>query len=164
MDGQETSGRGVERVRRWLLWALLIGLMGTEVELLLLAHYEDVTQWAPLVLIAAAIGGVAWHGARKDRTSLRALQALMILFVAAGLTGIGLHYRGAAAFQREINPAIGTWELIQRVARAQAPPLLAPGVMVQLGLIGLAYGFTDSGEKKRRECHEQAATHGGRGS
>jgi hypothetical protein len=149
MDGEQRDGSLIERVRRWLLWALLIGLAGTEVELLLLAHYEDATQWAPLVLIAAAIGGVAWHGARKDRTSLRALQVLMILFVAAGLTGIGLHYRGAAAFQREINPAIGTWELIKKVARVQAPPLLAPGVMVQLGLIGLAYGFTDSREKRR---------------
>ena len=35
------------------------------------------------------------------------------------------------------------WELLEKVMRAKAPPLLAPGMMMQLGLLGLAYVFSD---------------------
>ncbi len=148
MDGLELSGGRVERLRRWLLWVLALGLVGTEAELLLLEHYEDAWQWAPLLLIAVAITVVAWHAKLKDAASLRALRIVMVLFLAAGLAGVGLHFRGAAEFQLEINPAMGTWDLVKRAMHAKAPPALAPGVMFQLGLIGLAYGFSNSREKR----------------
>jgi hypothetical protein len=40
-------------------------------------------------------------------------------------------------FQLEIDPSLPRWELFKKVMRAQAPPALAPGVMMQLGLVGL---------------------------
>jgi len=39
---------------------------------------------------------------------------------------------------------MSTWELLEKILRAKAPPLLAPGMMLQLGLLGLAYVFSDS--------------------
>ena len=141
----------MERLRRWLLWVLALGLLGTGAELLLLEHYEDAWQWAPLLLIAVAIAVVAWHAKRKDAASLRALRIVMGLFLAAGLVGVGLHFRGAAEFQLEIDPAMGTWELVKRAMHVKAPPALAPGVMLQLGLIGLAYAFSNTREKKGSE-------------
>jgi hypothetical protein len=30
-----------------------------------------------------------------------------------------------------------------KILHAKAPPLLAPGMMMQMGLLGLAYAFTD---------------------
>ena len=148
MDGPERSVGGVERLRRWLLWVLVLGLAGTEAELLLLEHYEDSWQLAPIFLIGLAMAVVAWHAMRQNAASLRALRILMVLFLAAGLAGVGLHFRGAAEFQLEIDPAMGTWNLVKRVMRAKAPPVLAPGVMLQLGLIGLAYGFSNTREKR----------------
>ncbi len=138
---------GVERVRRWLLWMLVLGLVGTESELVLLEHYDEPWQLVPLVLIALALGILGWHTRRHDAASLRALQIIMVVFVAASVAGLAFHFLGAAAFQRELNPAIGTWDLVKNVMRAKAPPVLAPGVMLQLGLIGLAYARSGSPDR-----------------
>lgn len=120
---------------------LVFGLAGTMVELLLLEHYEDRWQFVPLVLIAAALGVVSWHGARPSVASVRALQALMTLFVIAGPIGIGLHFRGAAEFQLEIDRSQHGWTVFQKAIKAKAPPILAPGIMMQLGVIGLVYSY-----------------------
>jgi hypothetical protein len=148
MDGPDRSGDRIERIRRWLLWVLVLGLVGTEAELLLLEHYEDPWQLIPLFLIALGMAVLAWHATRRDAASLRALRVLMVLFLVAGFVGVVLHFRGAAEFQLEIDPAMGSWDLVKKVMRAKAPPVLAPGVMLQLGLIGLAYAFTNSREKR----------------
>ena len=57
--------------------------------------------------------------------------------VAVGLTGILLHYRGSMEFQTETYPDLSGWKLFLKVVRAKSPPALAPGAMVQLGLLGL---------------------------
>lgn len=124
-------------VRAWLMAVLAFGVVGTFVELLLLGHYEEGWQLAPLVLTGFAMAGLAWHTARPTARSVRALQGLMTLFLLAGLAGVGLHMRGAAEFQWEIDPTQRRWDVFKKVMQAKAPPALAPGTMVQLGLIGL---------------------------
>jgi hypothetical protein len=140
----------VVRIRQWLAGILIVGLVGVEVELLLLEHYESAAQFVPVVLTALALAAVVWHLVHPGRVSFRAVMVLMILFVVASPIGVGLHFQGAAAFQRETDPAITHWELVKKVMRAKAPPLLAPGVMLQLGLTGLVYAlfdFTSQGNK-----------------
>lgn len=131
-------------IRRALFAILAFGLIGTEVDLLLLEHFEDWTQYLPLVLLGVALLVQLWYVAARSRTSIRAsvrtLQALMWLFVASGLVGIVLHYRGNMEFEREMSPAIAGLELF-KAAMMGATPALAPGQMVQLGLIGLAWAF-----------------------
>ena len=148
MDGPARSSGGLERIHRWLLWMLVLGLAGTEAELLLLEHYEDLWQWAPLLLIAVALAVVGWHAMRRDAGSLRVLRIVMVLFLVAGFAGVALHFRGAAEFQLEIDPAMGAWDLVKKVMRAKAPPVLAPGVMLLLGLMGLAYALSNSRDKR----------------
>ena len=46
------------------------------------------------------------------------------------------------------NPDAGTWEILEKALHAKAPPLLAPGMMMQLGLLGLAYVYSDSRYRK----------------
>ena len=75
-------------VRTWLAAVLLFGLAGTIVELLLLEHYEDAWQFVPLFLIVVALGVLIWHRARPTAANVRALQALMALFVMAGPIGV----------------------------------------------------------------------------
>jgi hypothetical protein len=76
--------------------------------------------------------------------SRRAAQIVMALFVLAGFVGFVAHFQGSAEYQLELNPDMSTWELLEKILRAKAPPLLAPGMMLQLGLLGLAYVFSDA--------------------
>lgn len=128
-------------LRQWLMAVLVLGLVGTEIELLLLEHYDEPWQLVPVGLIALALGVLGWHWAHPTAARARALQTIMMLFVVSSGLGLWQHFRGAAAFQLELNPAIGRWELIRKTMRVKDPPVLAPGVMLQLGLIGLAYVY-----------------------
>jgi len=126
------------RLRGWLMAVLAFGLAGTFIELLLLAHYEEVWQLSPLVLIGAAAIAAAWHQTRPGAATVRALRLVMMLFIVAGIGGIALHVRGAAQFQLEIDPSMPRWNLFKKSLQAQSPPALAPGVMIQLSLVGFA--------------------------
>jgi hypothetical protein len=131
----------LSRIRQWMLALLLFGLTGTIVELLLLEHYEEGWQLVPLFLIGLALGVLVWHLVRPRAGSVRALQVVMCLFLLAGAVGVGLHFDGAAEFQVEIDPSQSRWEVFKKAMRAKAPPVLAPGVMMQLGLLGLMYAY-----------------------
>jgi hypothetical protein len=52
-----------------------------------------------------------------------------------------LHFEVNMEFQREMDPALAGMALFQKAILAKSPPALAPGAMIQLGLIGLAYTF-----------------------
>jgi hypothetical protein len=140
----EVSADQVERLRGWILGILLLGLLGTVTELALLSHYEQPLQLVPLVLIALALVTLIWHAVQRGRTSLNAVLVVMILFVVAGFVGFIAHFQGSAEFQLDLDPSMSTWNLLAKVLQAKAPPLLAPGMMIQLGLLGLAYVLSDS--------------------
>lgn len=145
MTDRLTTGSGarglIETLRRLVMGVLLLGLTGTAIELVLLGHYEDAWQWLPLALIAAGFVAVAWQLSRPSRASLRFLRVTMAAFVLAGGLGVALHYRGSLAFQLEMDPQQTRSQLFWKVIRAKAPPALAPGLMTQLGLLGLIYGY-----------------------
>lgn len=128
-------------MRRFLLAILAFGLAGTFTELVLLGHDEDALQWVPLVLTALALATVVWRAAAGGRSSLVFLRLLMVLFLVAGPLGVALHFRANVEFQMEIDPTMGRWQMVTKALHAKAPPALAPGAMVQLGLVGLAYAF-----------------------
>jgi len=129
----------LEGLRRFLLVILILGLTGTGVELLLLEHHEGALQLVPLAILAAGLGVVVWHAATGSAVSAQAVRAVMILSVAAGVAGIYFHYQANVEFQLETDPRLAGQALFWRVVHAKAPPALAPGAMVQVGLIGLAY-------------------------
>jgi hypothetical protein len=128
-------------VRRMLGAILLLGMSGTGVELLLMQHHEDATQLIPLVLLGAGIAGVLWHLLTGSPASGMAVRALMVLFLAAGLAGVYYHLAANLEFQRETDPALHGSALVWKALHATVPPALAPAVMVQLGLVGLAYTY-----------------------
>ncbi len=130
----------IEFLRRALLAVLVLGVVGTQGELLLLKHYEDKWQFAPLVLNGIALLVVGWHVAARNRVSVRALQVTMGLYLLAGAAGLFLHYTGNVEWELERSPGLSGFELF-KMAVTGATPTLAPGTMVQLGLIGLLYAF-----------------------
>jgi hypothetical protein len=129
------------RLRRFLLAILLLGLSGSGTELMLLRHHEDAKQVIPLGLIAGALLVLFWHALTAGRKSVRALQFVMSLFILAGLAGVALHFQSTLEFQQEIDPSLEGLKLVLKALQAKAPPALAPGVMVQLGLVGLAFTY-----------------------
>jgi hypothetical protein len=129
-----------EGLRRFVFGVFMLGLVGMEVELVLLEHTDGAWQWTPIVMIALAIAVASWHALTHNKRSVRAQQWLMLLFVACGLAGIALHLKGNLEFELELHAGEGGW-LLLREALMGATPTLAPGVMLQLGLLGLAWSF-----------------------
>lgn len=127
-------------IRRALLATLLVSLAGTGAELLLLGHVEGTTQLIPLVLIGVALVAAIWHVLRPSASSVRGLQAVMGLCVLSGALGVALHYRGNLEFELEMYPTMSGVELIEKVVTG-ATPVLAPGTMSLLGLIGLLHAY-----------------------
>ena len=131
----------LEAVRRFLFVILIFGMGGTAVELLLLKHDEDAFQLIPLVLLATGLVAVGSHAARPGAATAAAVRITMAAFVAAGLAGLYFHYGANVEFQLEGDPSLSGRALLMKVLQAKAPPALAPGVMIQFGLLGLAYTF-----------------------
>ena len=131
--------RVLVRIRKLLLALLGAGSASTGLELLLLGHFEESTQIAPLVLLAGGIAIAAWHLV-SPRASVTALRGLMLLFVASGGVGIALHYRGNVEFELEMYPSMAGMELVGKTLTG-ATPVFAPGAMALLGAIGLVASY-----------------------
>ncbi len=127
----------LQTIRRLLLAILLLALLGSALDLLLLEHYEEFWQLAPLVLIGAAVPVTGWMWRAGSARAVVSFRIAMVLLVAAGFAGVALHYNGNREFQREMDPALAGWALFTAVVTAKAPPALAPASLIQMGLIGL---------------------------
>jgi FtsH-binding integral membrane protein len=130
-----------DAARRILLTILVLGIAGISLELWLMAHTEDVYQQIPLWLAAAGIATAIMVAARPSIASVRLHQAVMVLFLVSGIVGMVLHFQVNIEFQMEMDAALSGLALYQKAILAKSPPALAPGAMIQLGLIGLAYTF-----------------------
>jgi hypothetical protein len=126
----------------------LFGAISTGVELLLLGHTESLWQWAPLLLIVSSFAALIFHATtRRGRSrnigmSVRVFQVIMLLFILSSFAGIWQHYQAKTEFKLETNPDLGGIELLwEAITGAAVPPVLAPGMMIQLGLLGLAYTY-----------------------
>jgi hypothetical protein len=140
VDGPSAESEILASIRTLLLAALAIGVIGTSGELILLRHIDKPAQWIPLVFLVASIPVLVWHASAPGVGSIRTLQALMAAFIALGVLGVGLHYDGNVEFERELHPSERGWTFIRKTV-AGATPVLAPGSMVLLGLVGLAHAY-----------------------
>ena len=131
-----------------MLGVVFIGMIGSLTELLLIGHDEDGWQMIPIVLLGTGILVAGFALARPGPSSLRLLQLVMLAFIAAGGLGAILHYRANVEFQREMEPNLAGTALVWTVLQAKSPPALSPGLMVQLGLLGLIYTWGHPATKK----------------
>lgn len=129
------------RIRAWLAGLFLLGVLGTAAELLLAEHTEDAWQWTPFALFAVSLLVLAAWGLAPSPRLLRVHQALMALFVVSGVVGGWLHYEGKAEFALERSPGLGGVALLREALKGKSPPLLAPGAMIGLGLVGLIWTY-----------------------
>ena len=127
-------------LRGGLLAILVTGLAGVLAELVLLEHTGEAWQRLPLFLIAAARVILGWHALDRSRLAVRFLQGTMALFILTGGIGVVLHFKGNLEFEREMQPSASGIPLLWETLKG-ATPTLAPGTMVLLGLLGLAYTY-----------------------
>jgi hypothetical protein len=127
-------------MRKLILALLVAGMAGLLAELYLLDHYELLWQWAPILALLAGLALAVAVAVKPSPATLRPFQVVMTLFVLVGLVGVGLHLAGNLEFEREMDPSAGGLELF-REALSGAFPSLAPGALVQLGLLGLIHAW-----------------------
>ena len=128
-------------VRRIILGLVALGTIGMMAELVLVGHYEDPDQLIPLALAGAGLTAITAVSLAPGVGTLRAFQFVMLLYAGAGVIGITLHYKANAAHFREIEPGLQGVARVKKVVTSAAPPALAPGLMVQLALLGLSYTY-----------------------
>ena len=136
-----TTSMVESQLRALMLGLFVIGLAGVAAELLALQHYEDPWQFVPFAVIVAALVTAVWQVVAGSAASVRTMRGVALVMLVTGALGIVLHYRGNMGFQLDVNPDLHGWRLFLKILHAQAPPALAPGVMAQLGLLGLVYCF-----------------------
>jgi hypothetical protein len=126
---------------RWMVLAVFVlGVLGTGGELLFLGHTVGVNQLIPVVLLVMSILVLAWHGLERKSASLRTFQITMMLLVIAGVVGTGFHFWANRKFELEADSKMNGMVLFSKTLTGAAPAL-APGAMIQLGLLGLIYTF-----------------------
>lgn len=138
LRGGDEEGSG--SIRQILLALVLFGALGLSAELLLLEHTESVWQWVPLVVLGGCLVSGITVAIRPAYRSIRIFQASMVPSLASGLLGLYLHYQGNTEFELEMDAAARGFDLLWRSLHG-ATPVLAPGAMVQLGLLGLVFAY-----------------------
>lgn len=141
-------------VRRGILAVLVFGCVGLIGELVLLEHYGELTQLLPLLLCAALLVAVIAHWIGNGAKSVRALQVVGLLMVLSG--GLGVYFHGAENLEhaREDaeeygDPTSGT-DFWMRVAKGDAPAL-APGTLIQFGLLALLVAYRHPALKREAD-------------
>ena len=135
-------------LRRLLLASLALGIVGTAGELILLGHVDSAAQWIPVVALAAAVPLLLWHAARPGPLTVRVIRLLMCAYIVFGVIGVGLHYDGNVEFERELHPKDAGLAFLRHTI-AGATPVLAPGSMVLLGLLGIAHTYRHPATQER---------------
>mgnify|MGYP001370625975 FL=1 len=135
----------IETWRRLALYLLLLSTVGIATELVLLEHYADPYQWAPLALLGFGLVASSALALAAEPARVRALRAVASAQVLAAAVGIFLHVRSNVEFELELRPSIGGSELVVETLRG-AIPALAPGAMAQLGLLALLVCFRHPAE------------------
>jgi hypothetical protein len=123
-----------------MLALLAFGCVGLLGELVILEHYEELNQYAPLILLSLTTLTIVWHWIAGGRPSLRTLQVVSLFLIISGAVGVYFHLTGNIEATKEFEPDLAGLPFWVDVIRGAAPSL-APGTMVQFGLLGLLYAY-----------------------
>ena len=130
----------VSLIRRGLLALLALGCAGLIGELIILEHYEEINQLPPLILLSLTLITILWHWIDGGRRSLRTLQVVTLFLIIAGAVGVYFHLMGNIEATKEFEPDLAGLPFWVDVIRGAAPSL-APGTLLQFGLLGLLYAY-----------------------
>lgn len=140
------AAAATDGLRRAVLAITLFGSIGVLVELLLIGHTEDWWQIVPLALLGGVVIVAVSAAIACSRKVLISIRLVMWACVLSGVTGQWLHYSGNAEFEREMYPNLAGVELFQE-SMSGATPVLAPGTMTVIGLLGLVFAWQHPSSK-----------------
>ena len=123
------------------------------------ATHESAAQLVPLVLLATGILAGAILLLVPTRVTVRLLQLLMILFLGSGILGVGLHFQGNTEFELEMSSDRSRASTLISKTLTGATPVLAPGSMSLLGVIGLALTYRHPSPARSRAGDVAEETH-----
>ena len=112
-------------------------------ELVLLDHFEGAYQKLPAILMGVGIVTILLYLFSSAIWAKRIFQVSMVLLVIVGAVGVWMHYNGNAEFELEMYPKMAGFEHFWESAKG-ATPMLAPGAITGLGLLGLIYAMFPS--------------------
>ena len=138
MSSNKRDGGAI--LRRGVLLIFVLGTIGLGTELLLLGHFEEWRQQVPLVLLVLGLVLLAIRLFYRGALILRLFRWTMLAFVVGGMVGLWFHINANMEFELEMYPTMSGLELLSK-ALGGAMPALAPGALVQLGLIGFLYTY-----------------------
>jgi hypothetical protein len=136
----DTTSDTLSLMRRIVLGILAFEALGLLAELGLLGHFKSPTQVIAIALLVLVLISSVLAYRAKSVTTLRAFQIVMGLLMLGGAFGVVQHLEGNLAFSLELHPQMGFLERAWDVLKG-ATPALAPGTLVQMGLLGLVYTF-----------------------
>ncbi len=131
-----------------LALALLAALL-TPVELVFAKHYAQPTMLIPFALVLLSVVGILGVLLNPSRQTLRLFRWVMGLLFIGSAIGVFFHLRGNLAVARDIDPTLSGLKLLWEVLTGAAPAL-APGLLAQVGLLGLAYTYQHPGLDQRK--------------
>lgn len=117
----------------WLL--ALVATLGSLLELALTEHVEEAPQLVAFGLCLLALAALAAIRLRPTPGGLRGARLALGLVFLGGMYGIWLHFAGNLAFESEIQPTMGTSELLGAALQGAAP-LMAPGILLLIACLG----------------------------
>jgi len=138
-----------------LLALMLFSMVSISAELILLEHTESRIQWVPFVTLGVGSLATIFVALQPSRPRLQFYRFIMLGFIVVGALGLWFHYKGNAEFELEMMPELAGMQLFKASIRG-ATPLLAPGAIAQLGLLGFIFTLghphlaTRSSNNKRR--------------
>ncbi len=140
MQTSQTTANTLALLRRIVLAILAFEALGLIAELVLLGHDKTPPQMIPLVLLGLVIVSSLMAYNARSAAVLRAFQVAMALLMLGGAFGVWEHLESNIAFSLELHPQMGLLQRAWDVLKG-ATPALAPGTLVQMGLLGLAFTF-----------------------
>lgn len=124
-------------LRKVLLASSSATYAAATVELALVEHWHDWTQWIPFVMAGSAlVAALAFSRGPSSRT-VQAVRVVSALVIVGSLAGIVLHARGNALFALEVRPDTAGLDVVLKAATG-GNPLLAPGMMALAAVLAVA--------------------------
>ena len=128
-------------VRLLILAAIAAALIVTEAELLFVGHTgSNNGQVIAVVLVSLGLITVSCHAILRNTSSIVVLRLTMYLFLIFGIDGLFTHYHWAVQSALKSQPTLVGMPLVYATLSGKIP-LLAPGMLIEIGLLGLIYTF-----------------------
>lgn len=130
-------------LRHFALALAAVGVVATLLELTLIKHYASKDQVIPYVLLGMAALGLIAVMVQQTAFVLRAFQVMMVVTILGSGIGMLEHLKANA---RNAGAITGGERFPTTPSAILAgidgfAPLLAPGVLAQVGLLGLAFTY-----------------------